>query len=116
MPERSPFVLTQKQNAFPALEVSDQEMEWIVDAVGAVAALPPSNFPEDIARNKEWKSLSERLNVFFSQTHGPRQPIMNEMYRRKHNGLDPVRGDKYEVPSLGVFEYDGAGWELAQKG
>jgi hypothetical protein len=108
------YKLTQDPNECPAIQIEDQEMQWIVTAVGACAALPPSNSPEDIARHEEWKKLSEKLETFFSQTHGPKEPIMNEMYRRKHKGLSPVTGDKYDVPNVGIYTYDGRNWMLAQ--
>lgn len=48
----------------PSIEnLTERDIEWIVVAVEAVAALPPGGFPEDIARHEEWKALAAKLRT-----------------------------------------------------
>lgn len=41
--------------------LSERDIEWIITAVDAIAALPSSGLPGDNVRHEEWKGLAVRL-------------------------------------------------------
>lgn len=43
--------------------LTERDIEWIIVAVEAVAALPSSGLPEDDARHEEWKALAAKLRA-----------------------------------------------------
>lgn len=55
------------------------------------------------------------FRILFEPVPLPKEPVMSEMYRRAHHGMNPVRGDKYDVPDIGVYEFDGSSWVLPRE-
>jgi len=57
----------------------------------------------------------QAFRILFEPIPSPQEPVMSELYRREHHGMNPVCGDKYNVPQVGLYEFDGSSWQLAQK-
>lgn len=41
--------------------LTERDVEWIIVAVEAIAALPSTSHPEDKSRQQEWKDLVAKL-------------------------------------------------------